>query len=169
MLPLSEWRVHSVHRECEVCLLNVLLVAALYHIIPVFFTSITLDHALILPGWHRHGFLRYCHDFLCYDYNLYFPCCNCHVLSYLKKKNQPHLSFSSVRTSPHVWVRYVSSSICHGNHEESTHGLNTTNDLLHQHVLKVVELLNGGNKLHESREDNSKELLDDKDVLHLVA
>ena len=44
----------------------------------------------------------------------------------------------------------------------------TTNDLLNRHIIKAVEQPNSDNNLHESQGDSSKELLDDKDLLHLV-
>ena len=89
-----------VMSECEVCLLNLLLVATLYHIMSIVTTRVTLDHArILLGGWHRHGFLRYCcgllYRYICdhdrgHALDLYFSCCVCHVPLYLKKKNQPH-------------------------------------------------------------------------------
>ena len=45
----------------------------------------------------------------------------------------------------------------------------TANDLLNQHIFEAAELLNRGNNLYESWGNNSKELLEDGDLIYLVA
>ena len=44
-----------------------------------------------------------------------------------------------------------------------------TNNLINQYVIEVIKLLDGGNHMYESRENSSKKLLDDRDLLQFFA